>query len=195
MAEPRKAPEAPVRPDEAMETLLKEVYASFDPEIGYVVDEVSVTVPRERIAEACRLAKDEPRLKMDYLRCLAVTEYPDYFQAVYLLWSTSLSKKYALKANAPKDDPALPSVTGVWRGADWHEREGAELFGLRFEGHPKLEHLLLFDEFEGKYPMRKDYPFEETEEWSEEASPRWELDESGRPARVDTSAMSPSDGN
>lgn len=161
-------------PDEAMEGLLKEVYAGFEAEYGYAVDEVSVTVPRERIAEACRIAKENSQLRMDYLRCLAVTDYPDYFQVVYLLFSTKLNTKFILKANAPKDDPAIPSVTGVWRGADWHEREGAELFGVTFTGHPKPGMLLLFDEFEGKYPMRKDYPFEETEEWSEEGSPKWE---------------------
>ena len=79
-----------------------------------------------------------------------------------------------MKTNAPKDDPAIPSVTPVWRGADWHEREGAELFGVTFTGHPNPGFLLLFDEFEGKHPLRKDYPFEDTAEWDEEESPRWE---------------------
>ena len=194
MAEPRKGPEAPVKPDPEMEGLLREVYEPLGAVIGYAVDEVSVTVPRERIVEACRLAKEEPRLAMDYLRCLAVVDYPDHFEAVYLLWSTSLSKRFALKADAPKDDPVIPSVTGVWRGADWHEREGAELFGVTFEGHPKLEKLLLFDEFEGQYPLRKDFPFEEMEEWSAEGSPHWELADDDRPVRTDLAATN-DDGN
>ncbi len=157
-----------------MEGLLKEAFASFNAAFGYAVDEVTVTVPRERIAEACRLARDDPRLRFDYLRCLAVTEYSDRFQAAYMLYSTALGHKAMLKADALKSDPVIPSVASVWRGAGWHEREGAELFGVTFSGHPDLRHLLLFDEFKGKYPLRKDYPFEETVEWSEATHPRWE---------------------
>ena len=66
------------------------------------------------------------------------------------------------KASVPRDNPVFASVTPVWRGADWHEREGAELFGVTFEGHPNPKHLLLWDGFEG-YPGRKDYPFAEIE--------------------------------
>ncbi|MEE9285372.1 MAG: NADH-quinone oxidoreductase subunit C, partial [Dehalococcoidia bacterium] len=128
----------------------------------------------------CRLAKEDALLRMDYLRCLAVTEYDDRYQAAYMLYSTALGHKAILKADAPKDDPVIPSVSGVWAGADWHEREGAELFGVVFSGHPALEHLLLFDEFKGKYPLRKDYPYEETTEWSLETHPRWETPDDGR---------------
>jgi NADH-quinone oxidoreductase subunit C len=181
VAEPPKGPEAPVVPDPVMEALLKDAYGSFDAEFSYAVDELSVTVSRERIEEACRLAKEDPRLRFDYLRCLAVVEYPEHFQAVYLLSSTSLEHKAVLKANAPKDDPAIPSVTGVWAGADWHEREGAELFGVTFTGHQNPRFLLLFDEFEGKYPMRKDYPYEEIEEWSPENDRPWQRAETESP--------------
>ena len=57
--------------------------------------------------------------------------------------------------------------------------EGAELFGVTFSGHPDPRQLLLFDEFEGKYPLRKDYPFEEVVEWTEEMSAPWELRDEG----------------
>ena len=180
MPEPRPArrpekaePVAPVRPDAKMEALLKEAFAGFGATFGYAVDEVTVTVSRERIVEACRLAKDDARLRFDYLRCLAVTEYGEYFQAMYALFSTALGHKAMLKTNAPKDDAAIGSVTGVWRGADWHEREGAELFGVAFTGHPDLKHLLLFDDFLGKYPMRKDFPFEVTADWTPENDRPW----------------------
>lgn len=167
-------PEAPIVKDAEMETLLREVYADFDAKFGYMVDRVTVTVSRDKIAEACQLAKDHKHLQIDYLGCLSVAEYEESYQAVYLLWSTELRHKFALKTDAPKDDPSIPSVTAVWRGANWYEREGAELFGVSFAGHPNPGFLLLFDEFEGKYPLRKDYPFEETPEWSEEDSPIWE---------------------
>ena len=176
MPEP-KGPQAPVKPDPQMESLLREAFASFGTEFGYAVDEVAITIPRERIVEACRLAKDDARLRFDYLRCLAVTEYADRFQAAYMLYSTKHGHKCMFRVNAPKDAPSIPSVTSVWRGADWHEREGAELFGVTFSGHPQPQHLLLFDEFKGKYPLRKDYPFEETQEWSPETHPQWKRPE------------------
>ena len=175
MAQPHQAPpprQAPIKPDLVMEGLLREVYTQFgNVDFSYTVDEISITLPRERLVEACQVAKKDPRLEFDYLRCLAVTEYPEHFQAIYLLYSTTKSHKAILKANAPRDDPEIPSVTGVWKGADWHEREGAELFGVVFSGHPNPKQLLLFDEFDGKYPLRKDYPFEEIAEWNQEREP------------------------
>lgn len=61
-----------------------------------------------------------------------------------------------LSTSIPKDDPALPSITGVYGGADWHEREAAEMYGIRFDGHPNPVNLYLPDGFEG-HPMRKSY--------------------------------------
>ncbi len=152
---------------------MKEAFSSFGAQFAYAVDEVSVLFPRERIVEACALAKGDDRLRFDYLRCLAVTEYPQHFQVSYMLYSMVKNHRVILKANAPKDDPTVPSVTGVWKGADWHEREGAELFGVTFTGHPEPKHLLLFEEFDGKYPMRKDYPFEEITDWTPDQEARW----------------------
>ena len=155
-------PLAPVRADPAMEALLKEVFSRFSPETGYAVDEVTLLFRREEILEACRIAKTDPRINFDFLRCLSVVEYPESFQVVYHLYSTTKRHKATLKANAPTENPMFPSVVSIWKGADWHEREGAELFGVTFEGHPNLKHLLLYDEFEG-YPMLKSYPFAEIE--------------------------------
>lgn len=157
-----------------MEAIVKDVYSSFNAELGYAVDEVSLVFARDLYAKACQIAKTDSRLQMDYLRCLVVTEYPEYFQVVALVYSTTLKHKFAIKVNAPKDDAVVPSVTGVWSGANWHEREGAELFGVIFKGHPEPGFLLLFDEFKGKYPMRKDYPYEEITEWSPETHKMWE---------------------
>jgi len=167
------APKAIAQPDAVLEPLLQEVFAGFNGEFGYAIDEVSIVIPRDRIVEACHLAKTDPRLKFNYLRCLAVTEYPEYFQAAYLLYSIALKHRAILKANTQKNDAVIPSVTSVWQGADWHEREGAELFGITFKGHPDPRHLLLFEEFDGEYPMRKDYPFEEIVEWTPAREAIW----------------------
>ena len=69
-----------------------------------------------------------------------------------------------IKANVPFEDPHLPSVTSVWRAAEWYEREAHDLFGVTFDGHPNLAPLLLYEGFEG-YPGRKEYSFHEYQEF------------------------------
>src|SRR3972149_3832062 len=68
-----------------------------------------------------------------------------------------------------KEDPRLASVTPIWKGADWHEREAAEMFGLVFEGHPNPVPLLLPEDMTDHHPLRKDSPLAEIEEWQGEA--------------------------
>ena len=140
--------------------LLQEVLSDYSPKISYNLDEVEVAIEPPLVRDVCSIAKGDERLGFDYLRCISVVEYDDSFQVVYHLYSTARKHRIVFKANAPKEDPVFASVTPVWRGADWHEREGAELFGVTFEGHPNPQHLLLWDGFEG-YPGRKEYPFAE----------------------------------
>ena len=83
---------------------------------------------------------------------------------VYILQSLEPERTLVVKTQAPHDDPVVPSVTGVWRAAEWYEREAHDLFGVSFAGHPDLVPLLLYDEFEG-YPGRKEFPFYEYREF------------------------------
>ena len=82
----------------------------------------------------------------------------------YHLLSLANRHKMVVKTNLPPDDPRVPTVTGVWRGANWYEREGHDLFGVVFEGHPDLSPLLLYEGFEG-HPGLKSFPFHEYDEW------------------------------
>ena len=82
----------------------------------------------------------------------------------YHLYSYSLRHKMVVKTRVPEEMPVVPTVTGVWAGAGWHERESHDLFGVRFEGHPNLVPLLLYEGFEG-FPGRKNFPFHEYDEW------------------------------
>jgi NADH-quinone oxidoreductase subunit C len=125
---------------------------------------VAVTVQPLQLLEAARLLREDPELAFDYLRCLSVVDYRDSFQVVYHLWSMGHRYKLVMKVNAATEDPRVPSVVGVWRGADWFEREGHDLFGVVFEGHPDLKPLLLWEGFEG-YPGRKSFPFHEYDEF------------------------------
>ena len=137
--------EAPgLRPMATVREHLEKALGDLSPEFGTSVDEVSVTVPPEKIQEAARRAKEDENLRFDYLRCLSGVDYQaEGIEVVYHLFSSRLLQKCALKARVPGEGHALPTVTPVWAGADWHEREAAEMFNIRFEGHPYPEPLLL----------------------------------------------------
>ena len=177
---PQEAPsqEAPARParqpapepigldarGEALKALLPGPLATYEPEIDTALDEVVVTVAPERLLDACATLRSDPSLSFDYLRCLSVVDYEDRFQVVYHLWSREHRHKLTLKVDTPPESPSVPSVTGVWRGADWFEREGHDLFGVEFPGHPEMKVLILYEDFEG-FPGRKSFPFHDYQEW------------------------------
>jgi NADH-quinone oxidoreductase subunit C/D len=117
-------------------------------------------VPGERIAEVARFVKEDPAFGMDMMVDLCGVDYPDRaerFETVYHFLSTQSLQRLRLKAAAPAPDPVIPSITAVYPGADWFEREAFDLYGIRYAGHPNLKRLLLGDYFQG-HPLRKDYP-------------------------------------
>ena len=79
------------------------------------------------------------------------------FELVYHLYSTTRNHRVRLKVPLTSADPSADSLTGLWQGANWFEREVWDLFGIRFTGHPDLRRLLLYEAFQG-HPLRKDYP-------------------------------------
>lgn len=89
----------------------------------------------------------------------AIDRYPmePRFEAVYFVHSISRNTRLKLKVALPGADPAVESVTSVWTGANWYEREAFDLFGIRFEGHPNLKRIMLPDSWEG-HPLRRDFP-------------------------------------
>jgi len=162
--EPAQA-EAPLdEKGEALAALLEETLQEYDPEMGATLDEVVVTVQPHQVTEVGRRLKEDPRTACDLLRCLSVVDYQDRFEVVYHLCSIEKLHHCVVKTSVPYEDPHLPSVISVWPGADWYEREGHDLFGVVFDGHPNLVPLLLYEGFEG-YPGRKSYPFHDYQEW------------------------------
>ena len=149
---------------QALQQVLQDVLKDFQPEMGASLDIPEITVKPEDIVDVCRIAKEEPGLSFKLLLCLAGVDYKEYFQIVYVLLSLEHEHKLLIKINVPYDDPHLPTVTSVWRGADWYEREAHDLFGVVFDGHPGLEPLILYEGFEG-YPGRKKHPFHDYEEY------------------------------
>jgi NADH-quinone oxidoreductase subunit C len=125
-------------------------------------DEMSIYVERSAIREACSLLRSDPTCPFNYLSDItAVDWYPSEprFEVVYHLFSIAKKERVRLKVRLNGDSPVLESVTSVWPGANYFEREVFDLFGIRFNGHPYLRRLLMPEDWEGN-PLRKDYPVE-----------------------------------
>src|SRR5262245_19057484 len=123
--------------------------------------EVTAIVPRERIAELLRFLHDEPRTAFDLLADLTAADWPKRekrFDVVYHLYSIPQNHRLRLKVHSADGEP-VPSATGVYNAAEWHEREVFDMFGIPFEGHPDLRRILMPDEWRG-HPLRKEYPLE-----------------------------------
>ena len=162
-----QAPQAQVTLDEKgriLEGLLPGALGEFEPEIAASFDLVEATVKPDCVPSVCTILKENPDLAFDFLLCLCVVDYEEHLQVVYHLYSTVKKHKMVLKASVPTEDPSIPSVISVWPGADWFEREGHDLFGVVFEGHPNMTPLLLYEGFEG-FPGRKSYDFNDYTEW------------------------------
>ncbi len=80
------------------------------------------------------------------------------FEMIYHILSTDQKKRLRIKASVEEEDPRVDSLTGLWKNADWLEREVWDMYGIIFDGHPNLKRILMYEEFEG-HPLRKDYPF------------------------------------
>lgn len=116
------------------------------------------------IVKVCLELRDNPTTYFDFLSCLSGVDYgveDSRFGVVYHLASIPYQTQLVLKVNREHGRdidvlPHFPSITSVYKTADWHEREAFELIGIYFEGHPDLRRLLLPDDWEG-FPLRKDY--------------------------------------
>lgn len=125
-------------------------------------EEMTIYVTREAIREACALLRDDATCPFNYLSDITCVDWlpsEPRFEVIYHLLSISNKERVRLKVCLGADNPALDSVTSVWPGANYFEREVFDLFGIRFNGHPYLRRLLMPENWEG-HPLRKDYPVE-----------------------------------
>jgi len=140
---------------------IKQLETRFAGATGVPVEfrgEFTVTVAREKLVEICRFLKTE--CGFDMLTDLSgVDNFGDdsRYEVDYLLYSLKHRCHLRLKIVVPEDNLVVDSVTGVWRTADWHEREAFDMFGIRFHGHPNLRRILMWDGYP-YHPMRKDFP-------------------------------------
>jgi NADH-quinone oxidoreductase subunit C len=123
--------------------------------------QLSVLIDKDRIVEACTFCRDDERLRFDMLSDLTAVDFlpkTPRFQVVYNLYSFPNNWRLRLKAPIAENE-TLSSVEGVWRAANWLEREVYDLFGIVFDGHSDLRRILLWDGYVG-HPLRKDFPLE-----------------------------------
>lgn len=121
----------------------------------------AIVVKGENLVELAQHLREEE--EYDYCSSITGVDYPDRFEVVYHLYSTSKEGGPAiLKVHAQRENPEVPSVVGVWPAANWQEREAWDLMGISFSGHPNLTRVLMWEGFEG-HPLRKDFPGSEDE--------------------------------
>lgn len=122
--------------------------------------ELTCVITRDRIVDVCRFLRDEPGLQYNLLvDVCGIDMYTpvDRFGVIYNLVSIPNKLRLRLKVFLQDDDPHAPTVTGVWEGANFYERETYDMLGIIFDGHPDLRRIYMPEEFE-HHPLRKDFP-------------------------------------
>jgi len=138
-------------------------------EITTALGETTIVVARAHIVAACEFLKTTPGYEFNFLADLCGfdrgPEEEPRLEVNYHLFSTTKHHRLRLKVLLNEEDAHVPTVTTVWRTADWHERETYDLFGVIFDGHPDLRRILLPDDWQG-HALRKDFPLRGYEPYS-----------------------------
>ena len=138
----------------------KEVASKIEEKFSGSVVESSaenLVIKSDRVLDVARFLKETDGLDFDYLNFVTAVDRYDHFEVVYLLSSLEHNHSLMIKARCyDRENPALPSVVDMWQGADFQEREIYDLFGIKFEGHPNMKRIFLWDGFDG-HPLRKEY--------------------------------------
>ena len=125
--------------------------------------EVTVQVAADRILDVARFLHDAPEASFDHLTDICSVDYPEdrhRFEVVYHLHSLTYHRRIRLKARVSEEDPTIASVTSIWKGAEFLEREVYDMMGIRFRNHPDLRRILMPDDYTEGYPLRKDFPLQ-----------------------------------
>ena len=143
----------------------QEIHAKLKSQFGDAVGDLAeakidpfMTVKADKIVEVCQFAKTETGLNFDYCEDVTGIDWParNLIEVVYHLFSLQHRHQIVLKVQADRSQPSVPSVQGVWKAANWLEREVYDMLGVNFAGHPDLRRILLPDDWVG-HPLRKDY--------------------------------------
>jgi NADH-quinone oxidoreductase subunit C len=163
--QPRDAPIVPPEPGSVAD-LFKEALpdVEFTPTQGPL--DVILIVGRDDAHRVLQAANSHPKLRFDFLRNLCGVDFEEQgMEVVYHLYSYHHRHNVTVRAKLPLDDLRIRTASDIWRAADWHEREAAEMFGITFEGHPNPVPILLPEDMTDHHPLRKDNPLAPLEEW------------------------------
>jgi NADH-quinone oxidoreductase subunit C len=168
LPEPATNPDQKPTPSQLVTALQRE-HSHWVTEIVEALAEVTAIVPGLHIVDVCTALKSSEDAKFDFLADICgvdrgIDEEPR-FEVNYHLFSTTKHHRLRLKVLVNESNLHVPTVTGVWRTANWHERETFDLFGIIFDGHPDLRRILLPDDWQG-YALRKDFPLRGYEPYS-----------------------------
>jgi NADH-quinone oxidoreductase subunit C len=147
---------------EAVLQLLKEKYPDAVLETMVPQGDATAIIDRKALKEVVDFLKHDSRLKFDMLMDITAVDYlgqTPRFAVIYHFLSMAFARRLRLKVLVDESDPLVDSLTPWWGAANWLEREVWDMFGIRFEGHPDLKRILMYEEFQG-HPLRKDYPIQ-----------------------------------
>ena len=139
---------------------LKEQFNEIDFDVSEYLDELTINLPKEQIVKVCQFLKDDAEL--EFLLCQDITaidwaKRKNRFTVVYHIYSFKNNFRLRLKADVDESDCAIDTVSSVWKGANWQERETYDMYGINFNNHPDLRRMYMPEDFE-YHPLRKDFP-------------------------------------
>lgn len=147
------------------EDILSKLHGEFNEhivEVDHEAKQPSVTIESSKILEVCKFLHTNKDLYFDHLSCLSGVDYgaEQNLGVVYHLYSIPFDHAIVLKVKLNRNKPEIPTITPIWKGADWHEREVFDMYGIKFLEHPDLRRILMPADWEG-HPLRKDYKEQE----------------------------------
>lgn len=125
--------------------------------------ELTISVPREAIQKILKYLHDDATLNFDHITDLTSVDFPNEqprFEVVYQLYSIEKNHRIRVKARVPEDDCTIDTATNIWQGANFLEREVYDMMGIVFNNHPDLRRILMTEDYDEGYPLRKDFPVE-----------------------------------
>ncbi|MBT4127555.1 MAG: NADH-quinone oxidoreductase subunit C [Nitrospina sp.] len=121
----------------------------------------TITVQKNVLVDLFKFLRDNPALDFNFLMDLTAVDYlnrkDNRFEVVYHFYSLKHNDRLRVKVPVSEEDCTIDSVSSLWKTANWYEREGWDLYGIKFNDHPDMRRILLYEEFKG-HPLRKDYP-------------------------------------
>lgn len=138
-------------------TRLKAQYPQQGIELDVAINPDCILLPPELVPEALQFLRDDPDTQMDYFDFSTCIDHPpERIDLIYSLHSLEKQHRVQLKVALDRYNPCIPTVSHVWKNAEWNEREIYDLFGVFFTGHKDLRRLMMPEDWEG-HPLRRDY--------------------------------------